>query len=122
PDHYIIQAAAEHDYATVYEREIAARREFGYPPFRRLLRVLIQHENNSRAHAEAQRAADTLRQRLQTLDMTGTRVIGPAPCFFSRVNRLYRWHVILRGPDLSPLRDFDIPRHWIVEVDPVDLL
>ncbi len=122
PDHYIIQAAASHDYATVYEREIAARREFGYPPFRRLLRVLIQHENNSRAHAEAQRAADTLRQRLQTLDMTGTRVIGPAPCFFSRVNRLYRWHVILRGPDLSPLRDFDLPRHWIVEVDPVDLL
>ncbi|MGE5263055.1 MAG: primosomal protein N', partial [Acidobacteriota bacterium] len=40
PEHYAIQAASHHDYAAFYEREIAFRREQGYPPFNRLIRLL----------------------------------------------------------------------------------
>jgi primosomal protein N' (replication factor Y) len=55
--------------------------------------------------------------------MTGTELIGPAPCFFTRENTMYRWHLLLRGPEpAEALRGFELPRGWYVDVDPVDVL
>jgi primosomal protein N' (replication factor Y) len=55
--------------------------------------------------------------------MTGTELIGPAPCFFTRENKMFRWHVLLRGPDPLPaLEGLNLPRGWHVDVDPVEVL
>ncbi|MBP7964172.1 MAG: primosomal protein N', partial [Caldilineaceae bacterium] len=40
PDHYAIQAAAQHDFHAFYQREIAFRREHRYPPIRRLAKLV----------------------------------------------------------------------------------
>ncbi|MBZ0296202.1 MAG: primosomal protein N' [Anaerolineae bacterium] len=123
PDHYALVAATQHDYDAFYTQEIASRRDLHYPPFQRLLRILFQLGNDSKAQLEAERAADLLRQRITRAQIPDTHIIGPAPCFFARVNNIYRWHVLLRGPDpTAVLRDFDIPRNWYVDVDPVDVL
>ncbi len=123
PKHYAIRMAAEHDFANFYDTEIAYRRELGYPPFRRLARIIFRDESETRARSEAETAANTLRARLAKLSLTATEIIGPAPCFFSRVNKIFRWHIILRGPDPSAvLRGFDVPRSWHVDLDPIDVL
>ncbi|MBE0688539.1 MAG: primosomal protein N' [Anaerolineae bacterium] len=123
PEHYAIRAAANHDTQAFYSREIAYRREMGYPPFRRLLRILFSFPQETRARAEAERAAATLRQRIKQLNMSGTELIGPAPCFFTRIDHDYRWHLLLRGPDpANALRGITIPSEWHVDVDPLDIL
>ncbi len=123
PKHYAVQMAAEHDFANFYDTEIAYRRDLGYPPFRRLARIIFRDESESRARADAESAANILRARMAKLSLTATDIIGPAPCFSSRVNKIYRWHIILRGPDPSAvLRGWDIPRNWHVDLDPVDVL
>jgi primosomal protein N' len=123
PGHYAVAAASRHDYAEFYAREIAYRREMGYPPFRRLIRLLFRFPQETKARAEAERAAGMLRHRLNMLNMTGTELIGPAPCFFQRENAAYRWHLFLRGPDpLAALRGIEIPRGWYVDVDPAEVL
>jgi primosomal protein N' (replication factor Y) len=123
PDHYAITTAARHDYAAFYQREIDERRDIGYPPFRRLVRILFRYPNETQAQREAERAAAILRQRIEALNMTGTELIGPAPCFFTRENNVFRWHVLLRGPDPTPaLENFDVPRGWYVDVDPMEVL
>ncbi len=123
PGNYAIDAASRHDYYGFYAREIAFRRDLGYPPFRRLARVLIQSENALKAREDAERAAAILRQHIDAAKRSGLELIGPAPCFFSRLNRQYRWHVILRGIDpASVLAHLDTPRGWSIEVDPLDLL
>jgi primosomal protein N' (replication factor Y) len=123
PDHYVIQAAAKHDYDGFYDQEIAYRRELGYPPFRKLARMVFRYGSDIQAQGEAERAAVILRARLDKLRMTGTEIIGPAPCFFHRVNNVYRWHLLLRGPDpVIALRGMDIARGWYVDVEPVDVL
>jgi primosomal protein N' (replication factor Y) (superfamily II helicase) len=123
PDHYAIQAAAKHDFDGFYAQEIGYRRDLGYPPFRRLVRMVFRSENEARAQADAEEAASMLRRRLDKLKMTGTELIGPAPCFFSRVNQVYRWHLFLRGPDpVAALRGFEPGRGWYVDIDPVDVL
>jgi len=123
PDHYAITAAAKHDYAAFYQKEIAYRRDIAYPPFRRLVRILFRFPNETQAQREAERAAALLRRRLIDLEMTGTELIGPAPCFFTRENNIFRWQVLLRGPDPTVVLDgIDVPRGWYVDVDPVEVL
>jgi primosomal protein N' (replication factor Y) len=123
PEHYAIMAAAKHDFDGFYAQEIGYRRDLGYPPFRRLVRIVFRSESETRSQADAEEAAGFLRKRLEQLTMTGTELIGPAPCFFSRVDGVYRWHLLLRGPDpTAALRGLEIGRGWHVDIDPVDVL
>jgi primosomal protein N' (replication factor Y) len=123
PDSDALQMAARHDYAGFYARALARRRDLGYPPFRRLVRLVFRFPTERKAEAEARRAEALLRARLAQLQMTATEIIGPAPCYFTRENDSFRWHLLLRGPD--PTRAFsgiDLPRGWHIDVDPVDVL
>lgn len=123
PEHYVIAAAARHDTLGFYRQEIAHRRELGYPPFRRLVRLIFTFPQEAQARAEAERAAGVVHHRMQKLGLTNTELIGPAPCFFTRNNQNYRWHVLLRGPDpAAVLRDFELPSGWHIDVDPVEVL
>lgn len=123
PEHYAVQAAAAHDYSGFYNQEIANRRELGYPPLRRMVRIVFQHQKEARVQAEAERAADSLRQQIAALNLKNTEIIGPAPCFFARINYIHRWHLLLRGPDPVTLLEALPPgRNWSVDVDPVDVL
>ena len=123
PDHYVIEAAAAQDYARFYQQEIAYRRELGYPPFRRLARIVFQHAQEVRVRAEAERAAALINHRIALLNLTGTEMIGPAPCFFGKIDNSYRWHLLLRSPDPTlALEGIDIPTSWQVDIDPVGVL
>jgi primosomal protein N' (replication factor Y) len=123
PDHYVIEAAAAQDFAQFFQREIAYRRELGYPPFRRMARIVFQHAQETKVRAEAERAASLLARRIHTLGMTGTEMIGPAPCFFAKVNNVHRWHLLLRSPDPTlVLEGVDAPSSWQVDLDPVNVL
>ncbi|MBN2303997.1 MAG: primosomal protein N' [Anaerolineae bacterium] len=123
PDHYAIRAAAHHDYETFYRQELAYRREQRYPPFERLARILFQYPTPTQAESEAQRAATLLRDRIETGHYTATEIIGPTPCFFGKLNNLYRWHLILRGPNPAAILSEITPgTGWFVDVAPVDML
>lgn len=122
PEHYVIQAASQHDYQTFYQRELTLRRETGYPPFAQLVRLEFRHRKAEQAEAEARRMADQIRIWLVKGGRRQTELIGPAPCFFSRLGGQYRWQIILRGPDPASLlrgRQFG---DWRVEVNPPSLL
>ncbi|MEQ9030040.1 MAG: primosomal protein N' [Aggregatilineales bacterium] len=123
PENYAIHAASTHDYVGFYQKEIDYRRELGYPPFRRLVRILFTSEREVKAINEAENAATLIKQRLQDLDLVATEMIGPVPCFYSRVNRLYRWQIIMRGIDPARALTYaDFGRGWYVDIDPVDIL
>lgn len=123
PAHYAVMHAANHDFEGFYAQEIAYRRDLGYPPFRRFVRLVFRDQNEARAHAEAEQAAKVLRNRLERMQMTGTEIIGPAPCFFSRINKIYRWHLLLRGPDpAAVLRGLEPNRSWHIDIDPMEVL
>jgi primosomal protein N' (replication factor Y) len=128
PEHPVIQAAAKHDYAGFYQQELAGRRALGYPPFGRLVRLEYRHRENERAEIEAQKLASRLKSRIEADECIQTTLVGPVPCFFSRLRGEYRWQVVLRGPDPVEIlqgQRFDPQRGlsgWRVEVDPISLL
>ncbi len=123
PDDPALVAASTHDYAGFYEGEIAARRAMGYPPFRRFVRILFRFSSEAAAQAEAERAAELLRRNITERELSATELIGPAPCFFMREGGMYRWHVLLRGPDpVRALEGIPTRRGWFVDIDPVEVL
>jgi primosomal protein N' (replication factor Y) len=125
PDHYVIQAAAHHDYIGFYRREIAYRQEYGYPPLRRMARLVYWDKNPIRAEAEVTTMAATIRARLQEMQLgeDDASIIGPAPAFFARFRGYYRWQLLLiTGDPAAVLRRLTIPFGWRVDIDPVSVL
>jgi primosomal protein N' (replication factor Y) len=122
PEHYVIQAASRHDYQSFYQQELEYRRQLHYPPFSRLVRLEYRHRDPRRAEDAASSMAVQLRTWLVEEARTETELVGPTPCFFSRLAGLYRWQIVLRGPDpVSLLRGRNLG-DWRVEVNPPSLL
>jgi primosomal protein N' (replication factor Y) len=122
PEHYVIQAAASHDYAAFYQQELAYRRSLGYPPYSRFVRLEYRHAKADQAQRAAQALAAKINQWLAQEQASATELIGPAPCYFERVAGMYRWQIILRGPDPARLLRPQALNDWHVEVDPSSLL
>jgi len=123
PEHYAVQMASRHDYDGFYEKEMAFRREHGYPPFARLARLVYVHSNQKRCQEEAERVHRILSNKIARLGLAGTDLIGPAPCFFGRLRGQYRWQVVVRAPHPQALlHDVIFPHGWRVDIDPVSTL
>ncbi len=122
PENRVLQAAAGHDYARFYADELAQRRRLGYPPFARLVRLEFRNRENVRAEAEAQKTASRLKSQIEAQGRRQTELIGPVPCFFAQWGGVYRWQIVLRGPDpVSLLRGQNL-ENCRVETQPISLL
>jgi primosomal protein N' (replication factor Y) len=123
PEHYAIQAAASHDYASFYEREIAYRRQLRNPPFTRLARLVYVHTNDAVCQREAEKMKGRLFQEMAARGIGGIDVIGPAPAYIRRLRGRFHWQLILRGFELSAfLSPVAFPQGWIVDIDPMGLV
>lgn len=122
PENYAVQAAATQDYQAFYLREMAYRRLQGNPPYGRLIRLVFSHINLARCEAEAIKLASNLRQQQAEWDITDAEILGPMPAFPTRLRGRFRWHIILRGASPRALLDkVDVPKGWVVDIDPVAL-
>jgi primosomal protein N' (replication factor Y) (superfamily II helicase) len=122
PEHYAIQFAAKHDVNGFYERELEYRKQLGYPPYARLARLEYRHADPLKAEEESQKTANRLRVKMETEARHQTELIGPVPSFFSKVDGIHRWQIIVRGPDpASLLREMKL-NDWRIEIDPISLL
>jgi primosomal protein N' (replication factor Y) len=121
PEHYVIQSAAKHDVDGFHRLEMEYRRQLGYPPFGRVTRLEYRHRDNSKAESESQRVLKIIQEKLIT-DNRSLTTVSAVPCFFAKSDGVYRWQVILRGPDpASLLRGLRLD-DWRVEVEPISLL
>ncbi len=118
PENQVIQSAAKHDVNGFYEYELENRRRLGYPPFTRLVRLVLRGQDQASTEKEARRVAE----KLSTTNRQQSTVIGPVPCFFSKVAGFYRWQIVLRGSNPSELLRGIRLDGWRVEVDPISLL
>lgn len=122
PEHYAIQAAADHNYQAFYQRELGERRSQNYPPFSRLVRLELRMASLPDVEANARRMAARLQTWMEESDAKATRLIGPAPCYFPKQAGQYRWQIVLAGPDPTRIIRGKELGDWRIEVDPQSLL
>ena len=125
PQHYALQAAAEHDYHAFYEREMLFRREQLYPPVGRMARLIYWHKKLENVEEQTYRMAQNLQLRAEQLGVWGDGVdlLGPAPAPYARFRSYFRWQIIIRAADPSAfLQGIDIPFGWRIDIDPVSMM
>jgi primosomal protein N' (replication factor Y) len=122
PDHYVIRSASGHDYRGFYQQELAHRRNLGYPPYTKLVRLEFRGDHQAKVESTAHKVAAQIRGWLIQGQHQSTEIIGPAPCFFMRISGYYRWQIILRGPNPAAILRNKNLGNSRVEVDPPSLL
>nr|PZN11625.1 MAG: primosomal protein N' [Caldicoprobacter oshimai] len=98
PQHYAIQFAARHDYVGFYSREIEIRRQFLYPPFSHIIRILMMGEKEDDLIRLAVDTRDWLKQKVEGSPVLkqGLIDIGAYSAPLERINNRYRWQVLVR--------------------------
>ncbi len=84
PKHPVINNVVNYNYLAMFEKQIAERKKFKYPPFFRLIRITIKHKKREILDAAAVQLADKLKITL------GWRVLGPQ---YPVVNRIQTWYI-----------------------------
>jgi len=131
PEHYAVQAASRHDYLEFYRQEILFREELRYPPFSRLVNVVISDPLDERADARVHLLCQRIRQAAEGVP-EWIEVLGPARAPLSKLRGKYRWHFILKAAHDAPFQAIleDVLKGLAgeeligvsVDVDPVSML
>jgi primosomal protein N' (replication factor Y) (superfamily II helicase) len=103
PEHYAIRYACAQDYVNFAQEELQYRQRLFYPPFYRLGRFIFSclDELKLKAALNAYRTAlDKLALKYQAPNLI---LLGPVPAPMSKINKLYRWHLICKAIDASTL-------------------
>ena len=123
PDHYVIQAASQHDYSGFYREELVYRQELVYPPYSKLIRLEVRSRNPEEAEAKARAYGSLLDEWISAEGYQGTKLVGPVPAYFTRIRGEYRWQILLKGPDpIKLFRGHPPGPDWTVEVNPPVIL
>jgi primosomal protein N' (replication factor Y) len=101
PGHTAVVCAQAHDYRAFFDSIVEERRLAQYPPFVRIVNVLVLGDELSSVVSVSAEAASRLRSALPTV-----QVLGPASCPIERRSKLWRRHVLVKLPpdgDPSPV-------------------
>lgn len=119
PDSTLLQAVITKDWDSFYNNELAERKQFLFPPYCYVLKLLCQRASS----LGAQKAAEELVKKLQ-LSVKGIRIEGPTPSFHEKVQNKFGWQVIIKTKSRGKLLEIiqQLPSGWFHDIDPINLL
>src|SRR5262249_21624634 len=108
PEHPSIALAATHDYGAFVDIEMAHRQAHSYPPFNRLVRLIVRSRQQDQAGAFADRLAEAFATAPQPVprppvEGAEVRVLGPAEAPVFRLKGYYRFHFQLQSGSAAAL-------------------
>jgi primosomal protein N' (replication factor Y) len=137
PEQPSVALAARHDYENFVTAELAHRRAHNYPPYQRLVRLVVRSRDADEAAGFAERLAGAFRVALPKLQAPGggavvIRLLGPAEAPVFRLKGFSRYHFQLQSPNSAALHQLlraVIPAvrppagvELTVDVDPLNML
>jgi primosomal protein N' (replication factor Y) len=129
PDDPVFSYLKAHDFVGFLEDEIKMRQALGYPPFKRLILLVVSATDNSRAKESAESLKNEISPVAIREDM---EILGPAESPILKRGKLFRYQLLLKiSHDAAPkeflgvLNDFMKSSRGIdirVDVDPVSFM
>ena len=93
-----------------------------YPPFSRLANILVRASKEEKAIELINRINNDLKE-FKEKNNYSYEILGPTPAAHSKLRRLFRWQVLLKGrPDevllaSRSIRNYYIPKGIFVSID-----
>jgi primosomal protein N' (replication factor Y) len=128
PGEPAICAARDHDYLEFYNREIIEREALGYPPFGKLVRIVLSGRDEPAVRALLLSVAAAVQKRAKD----SVTVLGPSPAVIAKLKNEYRYSLILKAASPKALQEavwtvrqnIKIPKtmRLAIDVDPVNMM
>ena len=90
PSHWILQKVMEYNYRGMCKQELAERKQFQYPPFTRMIRLVLLHKKAPVLEAGSRALVMRLSERLSG------RILGPEYLLIPRVSNYYQQQITLK--------------------------
>jgi primosomal protein N' (replication factor Y) len=127
PTHHSLAYVTSHDFKGFYGEETSMRRELRYPPFARLVRVIVEASRQAFAEKTA-RSLARIASHIGRKSKWNIDVVGPSRAPLSKIKNVYRWHLMIKGDvdanlsrlarrSLEELSKVDPPEHVQISVD-----
>ena len=122
PDNPAIALAAEYRTENFYDQEIEIRRMLNFPPFSRVIRIVVRGKSEKNVIALIERMAGAFGAETPE----GIEILGPSECPLSVISGNYRYQLILRSGDYPLIsafvshyyRQIQPARETYIEIDP----
>jgi primosomal protein N' (replication factor Y) len=137
PEHPCIALAAKHDYLAFASKEMAHRREHNYPPYERLVRLIVRSREKEAGFDFAERLSGAMHTALQGFSTAAApsapvRILGPAEAPVFRLKGYFRYHFQLQSPSSAALHQLlraALPTvrapsgvEYTLDIDPLNML
>lgn len=107
PEHPILKNVVNNQFEEMYRNQIEERKEFNYPPFARLIKLIIKHKNKD----VLDEYCNTFIHQLH-LYFGRNRVLGPQYPLVGKVQRYYIKHIIIK---IERSKSFNKAKKYIQE-------
>lgn len=104
PRHYSITYAAAHDYEGFAGKELEYRKQLHYPPFGNLARIILRSPHENKTKEKSALVAGKLKEIARTPGIH-LEILGPSPAPVTRINNLFRWHILLKAQNNSSIHN-----------------
>ncbi|MGM0364939.1 MAG: replication restart helicase PriA [Actinomycetota bacterium] len=128
PQHEVIRCFLKESYESFYAMELDNRKELSYPPYSNIINIIVSGTREEKVKQDCQKFFTEAGKIIKIDDS----LLGPAPSPFYRINRYYRWHVIIKTGHINRtiarlnklIKSFrkDEGNKLIVDVDPAWIL
>ncbi len=116
-DSELIKYIKTHNYEDFLKEEIKTRMLLKYPPFNRLIRIIIESTNKNSSRETADKIALLIKDELD--------ILGPAKCPVYKLRNKYRYHILVKTSTIlkatglidKKVREFKEKVHF--DVDPI---
>ncbi len=115
-----------HEYDKLYREESGMRKTLAYPPFSKLIRLTFTHRRGQTAVTAGRLLIEKLRQAATHLRVEKfVQISDSSPMFLSKERDIYTFTVIVKAlPGLPSIRELIkfAPSHWLIDVDPRQII
>lgn len=102
PDHPVMRALQTHDRAYMVAQDMRARKEAYYPPYARVVNVIMWSRVRKDVDVYARSLAEAIRCDMSIREGTW-EVLGPADCLKPKINDRFRKHILVKVPLEAPI-------------------
>lgn len=103
PNNYLLQYTASHNTKGFYEKELEIRKEYGYPPYARIIALKLIDKNIETLKETASNLKKIIAGIVEADINQGNfanniSVLGPSPCPLEKIKNDFRYQLILKAP------------------------
>lgn len=99
PNHPVIQDAIANDFERLFARQMAERKLFRYPPYFRLIKVVVKHQKRERLDLAATNLATAFRK------IFAKNVLGPEYPVVGRIQTWFQKEILIKLPRDGKIQD-----------------